>query len=116
MERKKTQIRKEMIMRSDEESYNLAIMQNSHISSLGATDGRGSLVDKVTDSWPVCQEFDSRTAEYPPCRGAMHVKSVQSSNVLSVAWCGSLERNCQLRYRLPHLAMVQKDEVLRQNP
>ncbi|GFW50582.1 hypothetical protein TNCV_2888851 [Trichonephila clavipes] len=28
------------------------------------------------------QEFESSTTKDPPCRGAMHVKSVESSNVL----------------------------------
>ncbi|GFU98593.1 hypothetical protein TNCV_3654241 [Trichonephila clavipes] len=27
---------------------------------------RGSLVDKVMDSWPVCHEFETSTAEDPP--------------------------------------------------
>ncbi|GFV88631.1 hypothetical protein TNCV_1244411 [Trichonephila clavipes] len=31
--------------------------------------GRSSLVIKVTDSWPACHEFESSTAEDPPCRG-----------------------------------------------
>ncbi|GFT23010.1 hypothetical protein TNCV_1857881 [Trichonephila clavipes] len=41
--------------------------------------GRGS---KVTDSWQACHEFEPSADEDPPCRGAMHVKSVESSNVL----------------------------------
>ncbi|GFT27338.1 hypothetical protein TNCV_3425651 [Trichonephila clavipes] len=32
------------------------------------------------------------TTEDPPRRGAMHFKSVESSNVLPSIWCGSLER------------------------
>ncbi|GFY00734.1 mariner Mos1 transposase [Trichonephila clavipes] len=43
---------------------------------------RGSLVVKAMDSWPACHEFESSTAEDHPCRGAMDVKSVDSSNVL----------------------------------
>ncbi|GFV18439.1 hypothetical protein TNCV_4468751 [Trichonephila clavipes] len=31
--------------------------------------GRGSLVIKVTDSWPACHEFKPGTTEDPPCRG-----------------------------------------------
>ncbi|GFW43593.1 hypothetical protein TNCV_4769451 [Trichonephila clavipes] len=50
---------------------------------------RGSLVIKVTDLWPTCDEFEPSTAEDPPCSGAMHVKSVDSSNVLPLVWCGS---------------------------
>ncbi|GFV00240.1 hypothetical protein TNCV_3322911 [Trichonephila clavipes] len=38
------------------------------------------------DSWPACREFERSTSEDPPCRGAMHVKSVESSNVLSLVW------------------------------
>ncbi|GFT85574.1 uncharacterized protein TNCV_4253001 [Trichonephila clavipes] len=48
----------------------------------------GSLVIKVTDSWSACQKFEPNTTKDPPCRGEMHVKSVQSSNVLSLMWCG----------------------------
>ncbi|GFW73992.1 hypothetical protein TNCV_545161 [Trichonephila clavipes] len=44
--------------------------------------GRGSLVFKVTDSWPTCYEFEPSPTEGPPCWGAMHVQSVESSNVL----------------------------------
>ncbi|GFV48160.1 hypothetical protein TNCV_3554391 [Trichonephila clavipes] len=35
------------------------------------------------DSWPACHEFKPSTAEDPPCKGLMHVKSVltQSSPV-----------------------------------
>ncbi|GFX95416.1 hypothetical protein TNCV_3684681 [Trichonephila clavipes] len=35
--------------------------------------GRGSLVVKVTDSWPTCRAFESRTAEDPLRREAMHL-------------------------------------------
>ncbi|GFU31920.1 uncharacterized protein TNCV_1111701 [Trichonephila clavipes] len=38
-----------------------------------ASDGRGSLVVKVTDSWLACPAFEPSNAEDPPCRGAMHV-------------------------------------------
>ncbi|GFU73570.1 hypothetical protein TNCV_3360101 [Trichonephila clavipes] len=52
--------------------------------------GRGSRVVKVSDSgWP-CHEFEPSTTKDPPCRAAMHVKSVESSNVLS--WCGMVVR------------------------
>ncbi|PRD37919.1 UNVERIFIED_CONTAM: hypothetical protein NCL1_04689 [Trichonephila clavipes] len=30
--------------------------------------GCGSLVAKVTDSWPTCHEFKPNAAEDPPCR------------------------------------------------
>ncbi|GFX11404.1 hypothetical protein TNCV_2804651 [Trichonephila clavipes] len=52
--------------------------------------GRGSLVVKVTDSYPACHEFDTSFAEDPPGRRLMHVKSVESSNVLR--WCGGVVR------------------------
>ncbi|GFY21019.1 hypothetical protein TNCV_3990631 [Trichonephila clavipes] len=32
---------------------------------------------------PACHEFEPNTAEDVPCRSTMHVKSVESSNVLS---------------------------------
>ncbi|GFU25958.1 hypothetical protein TNCV_5104551 [Trichonephila clavipes] len=51
-----------------------------------AKSGCGSLVAKVTDSWLACHEFEFSTTEDPPCRGAMHVKSVESSNALP--WFG----------------------------
>ncbi|GFU81022.1 hypothetical protein TNCV_1277671 [Trichonephila clavipes] len=37
-------------------------------------------------SWLACHEFESSTTKDPPCRGAMHVKSVESSNVLPLVW------------------------------
>ncbi|GFW90872.1 hypothetical protein TNCV_2418651 [Trichonephila clavipes] len=40
-------------------------------------------------SWVACHEFEPSTTEDPPCRGAMHVKSVESSK--SSRWCGSWE-------------------------
>ncbi|GFX37587.1 hypothetical protein TNCV_3201111 [Trichonephila clavipes] len=48
---------------------------------------RGSQVVKVTDSWLMCHEIEPSNTEDPPCREAMHVKFVESSNVL--VWCGS---------------------------
>ncbi|GFY15367.1 hypothetical protein TNCV_1571781 [Trichonephila clavipes] len=38
----------------------------------------GSLVVKIRTSGPACQKFEPRTAEDPPCRGAMHVKSAEA--------------------------------------
>ncbi|GFV55690.1 hypothetical protein TNCV_754901 [Trichonephila clavipes] len=37
-----------------------------------------------------CHEFEPSTTKDPPCRAAMHVKSVESSNVLP--WCGVVVR------------------------
>ncbi|GFY10671.1 hypothetical protein TNCV_2194921 [Trichonephila clavipes] len=47
--------------------------------------GRGSLVVKVTDSCPTCHEFQPSTSEDPPCRGVMHVKSIEDQT--STRWC-----------------------------
>ncbi|GFW17285.1 hypothetical protein TNCV_1957561 [Trichonephila clavipes] len=51
--------------------------------------GHGSLVVKITDSWPACHDIEPITAEDPPCRGVMQVKSVENPNVLPMVWCGS---------------------------
>ncbi|GFX12414.1 hypothetical protein TNCV_1036011 [Trichonephila clavipes] len=40
-------------------------------------------------SWQACHDFDPSTTEEPPCKGAMHVKFVDSLNVLP---CGILEK------------------------
>ncbi|GFV22320.1 hypothetical protein TNCV_3923801 [Trichonephila clavipes] len=37
---------------------------------------------KVMNSWLACHEFEPSTTENPPCWEAMHVKTVESSNVL----------------------------------
>ncbi|GFY30238.1 hypothetical protein TNCV_3091451 [Trichonephila clavipes] len=76
-----------------------------------APSGRRSLVVKVTDSWPAYYDFESSTAEDPPCRGGMHVKSIESPNVLPLVWCGSQKKGCQLRCHSLHLTMVQNYEV-----
>ncbi|GFV59264.1 hypothetical protein TNCV_2340051 [Trichonephila clavipes] len=47
------------------------------------------LVVKVTDSQSACQEFEPSTAKSPPCMAAVHVKSIESSNVLPSVWCVS---------------------------
>ncbi|GFT55805.1 hypothetical protein TNCV_4521971 [Trichonephila clavipes] len=43
-------------------------------------------------SWQACLEFETITPKDLPFRAAMHVKSVKTSNVLSMVWCGSHER------------------------
>ncbi|GFU45427.1 hypothetical protein TNCV_3625551 [Trichonephila clavipes] len=48
--------------------------------------GRGSLMVQVTDSYTVCLEFKPTTTEDPPCREAMHVKLVKSSNILPLVF------------------------------
>ncbi|GFU37669.1 hypothetical protein TNCV_2480591 [Trichonephila clavipes] len=58
------------------------------------------LVVKVVDSWPAGHEFEPSSAEDPPCRGVMHVASVESSNALPLVWRGitrGLSRNSELR-------------------
>ncbi|GFU19118.1 hypothetical protein TNCV_4397191 [Trichonephila clavipes] len=37
-------------------------------------------------SWLACHEFELSTTKDLPCRGAMHVKSVESSNVFPLVW------------------------------
>ncbi|GFV99297.1 hypothetical protein TNCV_1512691 [Trichonephila clavipes] len=37
-------------------------------------------------SWQACDEFDPSTTKDPSCSLAMHVKSVESSNVLPLVW------------------------------
>ncbi|GFY20820.1 hypothetical protein TNCV_1120541 [Trichonephila clavipes] len=54
--------------------------------------GRGSLAVKVTDSWPGCHEFEPSIAEDLPCRRALHVKSIESLNVLPLMWWGIYEK------------------------
>ncbi|GFX65491.1 uncharacterized protein TNCV_4735391 [Trichonephila clavipes] len=70
---------------------------------------------KISDLWLACHEFKPSTSEDPPCREVMHVKSVESSNVLP---CGVEVRRgrCQLRCRPHHLTMVQNDKVRHQKP
>ncbi|GFW44667.1 hypothetical protein TNCV_4482121 [Trichonephila clavipes] len=45
-----------------------------------------SLVVKVTDSYRRVMCSSPSTAENPPCTGAMHLKSAESSNVLPLVW------------------------------
>ncbi|GFW46459.1 hypothetical protein TNCV_4811471 [Trichonephila clavipes] len=64
--------------------------KNIHSPTLpGQKGGSGSPMVKVTDSWVVCHEFESSTTEDSPCREAMRVTSVESSNVLPLVWYGS---------------------------
>ncbi|GFV25191.1 hypothetical protein TNCV_2565751 [Trichonephila clavipes] len=78
--------------------------------------GCGSQVVKVSDrGWP-CHEFEPTTTKESPSREEMHVESVESSNVLPLVWCGSLEMGCQLRCRRRYLTMVQNYVVRHQEP
>ncbi|GFX38100.1 hypothetical protein TNCV_3836991 [Trichonephila clavipes] len=54
--------------------------------------GCGSPVIKVIGSWQACHEFEASTYKDPLCRRAMHVKSVERSNVLMLVWSGSWVR------------------------
>ncbi|GFX17221.1 hypothetical protein TNCV_2857441 [Trichonephila clavipes] len=51
--------------------------------------GHGSRVVKLSDRGRPYHEFESSTTKDPPCSEAMHVKSIESSNVLPLVWCGS---------------------------
>ncbi|GFX05910.1 juvenile hormone epoxide hydrolase 1 [Trichonephila clavipes] len=51
--------------------------------------GCGILVVKVTDLWPVCHVFEPTTTEDLLCRGEMHVKSVESPNILPLVYQSS---------------------------
>ncbi|GFW40758.1 hypothetical protein TNCV_4528471 [Trichonephila clavipes] len=52
--------------------------------------GRGGRVLKVSDhGWP-CHGFEAGITQDPLCRGVMHVKSVESSNILP--WSGVVVR------------------------
>ncbi|GFV56074.1 uncharacterized protein TNCV_2266601 [Trichonephila clavipes] len=92
------------------------LFNSTRILVQNPSSGRGSLVVKVMDSWPACHEFEPSATKDPPCREAMHVKSVGSSNVLPLSWGGNYETGCQLRGRPRHLTMVQNYEVRRQKP
>ncbi|GFV83338.1 hypothetical protein TNCV_1900641 [Trichonephila clavipes] len=58
-------------------------------NSLVSISGPGNPKVKITNSWSVCPEFEPSTAEDPLCRGAMHVKSIEISNILPLMWYGS---------------------------
>ncbi|GFX21888.1 hypothetical protein TNCV_2311661 [Trichonephila clavipes] len=45
---------------------------------LNTSEGCGSPVVKVSDRGWSCHEFDPRATKDPPCRSAVHVKSVDS--------------------------------------
>ncbi|GFS73427.1 uncharacterized protein TNCV_1101531 [Trichonephila clavipes] len=95
-------------------------MFSTTTGGLSLSQGRGSLVVKVTDSWQVYHEFKTSTTEDPPCREAMHVKSVESSSVLPLVWCGSQERRvpyqkhiCQIETSDKTVSWGNRQEYLR---
>ncbi|GFX55470.1 hypothetical protein TNCV_267581 [Trichonephila clavipes] len=53
---------------------------NHLVGGLPLAWGRGSRVVKLSDPGRPCHEFEPNTTIDPPCRGAMHVKSVESPN------------------------------------
>ncbi|GFT33975.1 uncharacterized protein TNCV_4384341 [Trichonephila clavipes] len=78
--------------------------------------GRGSLVVKITDSWPVCYELELSTTEDPPCRGTMHIKSVKAKRPpVDVVWKlgGGVP---ELKYRPRHLTVVQNYDIRCKTP
>ncbi|GFV28006.1 uncharacterized transposon-derived protein F52C9.6 [Trichonephila clavipes] len=73
----------------------------------------GSLVVKVTDSWSACHGLEPSTAKDPPCRGAMHVKYVETQT--SSRWIqvnGSWRRRSNLElykiYKQPDIVKFAK--------
>ncbi|GFT46920.1 hypothetical protein TNCV_1720371 [Trichonephila clavipes] len=48
--------------------------------------GVGGCDSQSIGSWLACHEFEPSTTKDPPCKGAMLIKSVVSSNVLSLVW------------------------------
>ncbi|GFX85968.1 uncharacterized protein TNCV_2473701 [Trichonephila clavipes] len=78
--------------------------------------GLVSQVVKVSYLGCPCHEFKLSATKDPPCRAAMHVKSDESSNFVSLVWCGSWERGWLLRCRSRHSTMVQNYVIRRQKP
>ncbi|GFW18419.1 hypothetical protein TNCV_1184471 [Trichonephila clavipes] len=58
-----------------------------------------SVVDKVTDTWPACHEFEPSTTEDMSCREAMYVKSVEAQ----MSSCYGLWK---LEEGVPHISQV----------
>ncbi|GFX36553.1 uncharacterized protein TNCV_2031341 [Trichonephila clavipes] len=68
------------------------------------------------NSWPACHELEPSAIEDPSCRGAMYIKSVESSNVLPQRDGVFRRGRCQLKCRPRHLTMIQNDELHLQKP
>ncbi|GFX73728.1 hypothetical protein TNCV_4290441 [Trichonephila clavipes] len=62
--------------------FSLMRTDKSHTELILKLDGRGRREVKVSDHYWSCHEFEPSTTKDPPCGGVMHVKSVDSSNVL----------------------------------
>ncbi|GFW75657.1 hypothetical protein TNCV_4428401 [Trichonephila clavipes] len=76
--------------------------------------GLGSLVVKVTDSWPACHKFELSTSENPQRRKAILVKSVEAQTYS--CGCGVVVRRGRRRLRCHprHLTMVLNNKVRHQ--
>ncbi|GFW86606.1 hypothetical protein TNCV_4333901 [Trichonephila clavipes] len=69
--------------------YNHRECVTHHIVRFHNNGGHGNRVVMVLDcGWP-CPDFEPSTTNVSPCREAMHVKSIKSSKVLPLVWCGS---------------------------
>ncbi|GBL74700.1 hypothetical protein AVEN_243582-1 [Araneus ventricosus] len=75
------------------------------------TGGGGLVVRCRLWGWSIPGSKPDST-EQPPCTGPLARQIIRrESNVLSLVWCGSLERWCQLRCRPRHLTVVQNYDV-----
>ncbi|GFU63235.1 hypothetical protein TNCV_2656801 [Trichonephila clavipes] len=74
---------------------------------------RSLVVRSWTHAWRVISSSPNAT-EYLPCRGLMHLKSVETQNFpFDVVW-NFAEDISELRYHPHHLIMIQNYEVCRQ--
>ncbi|GFS98880.1 hypothetical protein TNCV_3528591 [Trichonephila clavipes] len=65
-------------------------------------------------SCPACFEFEPKTVEDPPCRGATHVKSAEAQT--SSRWYSVEFRRVDASSAVILVTLVQNDEVHRQKP
>ncbi|GFU36020.1 hypothetical protein TNCV_4191291 [Trichonephila clavipes] len=59
----------EIMTSMEEESY--SIVDETNEDEDNNNESHGSLMAKITNSWPTCHEFEPNTTEDPPCRGAI---------------------------------------------
>ncbi|GFT66013.1 hypothetical protein TNCV_1058871 [Trichonephila clavipes] len=59
-------------------NFNLEKLLSPLSALIGAASGRGSRVVLVSERGLLCHGFEPSTTKDPPCRAAMHVKSVES--------------------------------------
>ncbi|GFU02064.1 hypothetical protein TNCV_837131 [Trichonephila clavipes] len=74
--RKQSKDNRHDVVRSENPEEDLWTSKNDHSSRVVKASNCG---------WP-CHEFESSTTKDSSCRGALHVKSVKSSNVLPLVW------------------------------